>query len=198
MDLLLSNKRVLVTGSSRGIGYYIAKAFLSAGAKVMITGRDQESLKDAEKTLGEIGEVISYNGDMSSSTEIALALKVLEEKFGGVDVVVANVGDGSAGGIEISQEEWQTALQTNFVGAMVLVAKTTPLLIRQKGNIIFISSIAGVESIGASLPYGASKAALLRAMKGLAHELGSKGIRVNAIAPGNIFFPGGSWDRKLA
>lgn len=198
MDLLLSNKRVLITGSSKGIGFCIAKAFLSAGAKVMITGRDQTSLKNAEKILGKIGEVVAYNGDMTSATEITLALKVLLDQFGGVDIVIANVGDGSVGGIDISQEEWQAALQTNFVGAMMLIAQATPLLIKEKGNVVLISSIAGVESIGASLPYSTSKAALLSATKGLAHELGPKGVRVNAVAPGNIFFPGGRWERKLA
>ena len=198
MDLLLSNKSVLVTGSSKGIGYHIAKAFLTEGARVMITGRDRESLNIAEKSLEKIGEVISFCGDMTNSAEIDRAIVMAEKKFGGIDVVIANVGDGSVGGVEISQEEWHSALQTNFVGAMILVAKTTPLLIKQKGNIIFIASIAGVESMGASLPYGASKAALLSAMKGLAREIGPKGVRVNAIAPGNIFFPGGRWEQKLS
>lgn len=197
MDLLLSNKSVLVTGSSKGIGYAIAQAFLTEGAKVIITGRDQESLNKAEKSLEKIGEIVFYCGDMTSSIEIDRAIALAEKKFGGIDVVVANVGDGSVGGVDISEEEWYSALQTNFVGAMTLTAKTIPSLIDRKGNIIFISSIAGVESIGASIPYSSSKAALLSAMKGLARELGPKGVRVNAIAPGNILFPGGRWEKKL-
>lgn len=197
MNLLLSNKNVLVTGSSKGIGYAIAQAFLNEGAKVIITGRNQESLNKAEKSLEKIGEVISYCGDMTSSPEIDRAIVMAEKKFGGIDVVIANVGEGSARGVEISHEEWHSALQTNFVGAMILASKIIPSLIERKGNIIFISSIAGVESVGASIPYSASKAALLSTMKGLSHELGPKGVRVNAIAPGNILFSGGRWEKRL-
>lgn len=197
MDLLLKNKSVLVTGSSKGIGYYIARAFLSEGARVMVTGRDQERLMAAEESLNKTGQVISFCGDMTEPSAVEQAVAKTVKQFGGLDIVVANIGKGSVGGTDISLEGWQAALRDNFIGAMLLSSKAMPHLAERKGNIIFIASIAGVESIGASIPYSASKAALLSAMKGLAKEYGPQGIRVNAIAPGNILFPGGKWEQKL-
>lgn len=197
MDLGLKDKVVIVTGSSQGIGYGIAKSFLAEGAKVMVTGRDKDNLEKAVESLGKTDNLAHFCGDMTNSTEIEKAIKETVKHFGGLDVVVANVGKGFGGGLDLTTEEWQNTLQTNFVGAMLLAAQSLPHLKKTQGNIIFISSIAGVEAMGASVSYSAAKAAVIGGMKSLARELGPSGVRVNAIAPGNIKFAGGIWEKKV-
>jgi len=113
--------------------------------------------------------------------------------------VVANVGSGTApSGWDLSPDDWQAALTANLLGSMALARKAMSRLIaRGGGNITFVSSIAGVEAINAPIGYSAAKAAVLSAMKSLSRLVGPQGVRVNAVAPGNVLFPGGSWERKL-
>jgi 3-oxoacyl-[acyl-carrier protein] reductase len=202
MNLGLSGKVAFVSGSSRGIGRAIAAAFLAEGACVCITGRDSESLGLAENELAREFERAKFTtviSDLTSESEVDRALGHTRTVFGRIDAVVANVGMGGGQlGWETSLSEWATALQSNLLCAMLLASKSLPDLMVTKGALTFISSIAGSEAIGAPLPYSAAKAAVDSAMKSLSRLVGPAGVRVNAVAPGNVLFPGGSWDRKLA
>jgi len=202
MELGLANKSVIVSGSSRGIGLAIARSFLAEGSRVVLTGRDPTSLDTARAGLTQDygkDSITSHAGDMTDPDVIAATLNLGEKAFGGIDAVIANIGNGSGTqGWNLTQTDWQGMIQTNLTGSMLLASAAVPFL-KQRGNasITFISSIAGCEAIPAPIPYSAAKAALQHAAKNLARQLGSDGIRVNTVAPGNVLFPGGVWDRKL-
>ena len=199
MDLKLKNKIVLIAGSSKGIGFAIAQAFVNEGAKVAITGRDSESLEKACRMLSKGNDVLKIQGDMANPKTIDSALKKTASHFGKINIVIANVGSGTGKkGFDLKFEDWESMLSTNLFGSMMLASKSVSYLTKQNGSIIFISSIAGVETVGGPLPYTAAKAGLMHAMKQLSREVANKDIRVNAVAPGNIIFPGGRWEKNLA
>lgn len=202
MDLHLQDKVAFVSGSSRGIGLAIARAFLDEGASVSITGRDGESLEVARALLADSAHgdrVLAIQGDMVSRTNIKRALEETVSAFGGVDAVVANVGSGTAkGGWDLDEDDWSSVMALNLGGSTALASLSIPYLLeRGSGSLTFISSIAGAEAIGAPIPYGAAKAAIEMTMKSLSRLVGPQGVRVNALSPGNVLFPGGSWERKL-
>ena len=202
MDLSLNDKVAFIAGSSRGIGLAVAQAFLREGANIAISGRNPGSLDQARDLLtAEAGRdrVLAILGDMTRDAELERALGLVEATFGGLDAVVANVGSGTApSGWDLSPDDWQAALTANLLGSMALARKAmSHLIARGGGNITFVSSIAGVEAINAPIGYSAAKAAVLSAMKSLSRLAGPQGVRVNAVAPGNVLFPGGTWERKL-
>jgi len=204
MNLELSEKVVFVAGSSRGIGRSIAEALLSEGARVVITGRDQGALdatcSDLSSRFGA-ERILPYCGDFSIEATISAGFKATIQRFGHIDHLIANLGSGSGKpGWDQPPEEWHRLFEMNFFAATRLSQQVLPLLLanENKGSILFISSIVAVEATPAPLPYSAAKAALNNYAKNLARQLGPHGIRVNTIAPGNILFPGGSWERHLA
>lgn len=203
MDLALTNKVAFIAGASRGIGLAIARAFLREGARVVITGRNAESLSQAKsicKAEADPRQVLAICGDMTSRPEIDRALEETLTTFGGLDAVIANVGSGQAlGGWDLTAEDWQTVLNLNLVGSMALASASLSRLVgRGQGSLTLISSIAGIEAINAPVTYSAAKAAVQSATKTISRLVGPHGVRVNAVAPGNILFSGGSWERRLA
>ena len=203
MDLHLKDRIAFVAGSSRGIGKAIAAALLAEGACVVLTGRDETSLRAAEAELATPAQrdrVLAIPGDFGVSSTIALAYERTLAHFGRMDHLIANLGTGSGKpGWDQRAEEWQRLFELNFFASTRLTEAMLPYLLANSsgGSILFISSIVGVEATPAPLPYSAAKAALVNYSKNLARQLGSKNIRINTIAPGNIFFPGGSWERHL-
>ncbi len=119
--------------------------------------------------------------------------------WGRIDAVVAAVGNSSGpGGWNITLDDWRSSLGVNLLPSVMLAQSALPGLIDGGGSITFISSIAGCEALPAPLAYSSSKAALHSVMKSLSRIVGRNGVRVNAVAPGNILCPGGVWERKLA
>ena len=192
---------MFVAGSSRGIGKGIAAVFLNEGARVTITGRDARSVAEtcAALSTGRAGRVMSCVGDLSDPDAVREALHQTTQRWGAVDCLVCNIGSGTARtGWELARSDWDPVFRINFWAAAGLVEAFLPGMVKARsGNIVFISSIAGLESLGAPLPYGAAKAALEHFSKDLSRQVGKFGIRVNTVAPGNILFPDGSWQRKL-
>lgn len=221
MKLQLENKVAFVAGSSRGIGRAIAVALLAEGARVVLTGRDEESLRATQAKLAttQAGErLLALQGDFTHADTMARAMERTLAHFGRLDHLVANLGTGSGKpGWEQAEEEWQRLFEMNFFAAVRLTQGALPYLLRNepepgtalgtkqgehtasavRGSVLFISSIVAVEATPAPLPYSAAKAALNNYAKNLARQLGPQGVRVNTICPGNIFFPGGSWERHL-
>jgi 3-oxoacyl-[acyl-carrier protein] reductase len=203
MDLGLNNQVVFVAGSSRGIGKAIAASLLAEGACVVLTGRNEDSLRSAENELttpANQGRILAIHGDFSDVPTIDTAYRRTTQKFGRIDHLVGNLGTGSGTpGWDQSEDEWQRLFEVNFFASTRLTRAVLPYLLANPngGSILYISSIVALEATPAPLPYSAAKAALVNYSKNLARQLGPKKVRVNTIAPGNIFFPGGSWERHL-
>jgi 3-oxoacyl-[acyl-carrier protein] reductase len=202
MDLGLQDRIVFVAGSSRGIGLGIVQRFLDEGARVVVTGRDTEVLRATVFELaGRHGSdrVLAVAGDLMTRTGIAAALLEVEARWRFPDAIIANIGNGSSRpGWEVEPAEWERLFAVNFWSAVYLAEAALPRLVaRGTGSIVFITSIVGREAVNAPLPYSAAKAALIKYTKTLSRAVAGQGVQVNCIAPGNIYFPGGSWDRKL-
>lgn len=171
---------------------------LEEGARVCITGRDRERLHAAERELGAHGDVLAFEGDLSHAESVREAYAAIVKKWGKLDGLVANLGTGSGKpGWDQAEEEWERLFRLNFQASVRLAQGAIPLMLDRGGSIVFISSITGVEATPAPLPYSAAKGALINYSKNLARQVASKNIRVNCVAPGNILFPGGSWERHL-
>lgn len=201
MDLGLKGKRVLVTGSSRGIGFAIAKGFLSEKAKVVFTSRNQADLDSLKQKLtrefpDEI--FITHSCDFTISKSVRHLKADVLQLWGGLDILIANVGSGKSVNDPIPNEKhFNLVINNNFSPSVIAVREFLPLLVESKGNILFISSIAGIEAIGAPIDYSVAKSAIISFAKNLSCKIAEYGIRVNCIAPGNIYFKGGTWDEKL-
>ncbi len=200
MNLQLASAGVFVAGSSRGLGRAIAEAFLAEGARVAITGRDAPTVERARKELAEThGEtaVLGHAGDMSDTTELTTGIDRARAAFGRIDAAIANIGNGRLPASGVGEAAlWDRALHENLHAALALARVALPALRETGGSLTFIGSIAGCEALGAPPAYEAAKAALRHTAKALARQLGPSGVRVNIVAPGNIFAPGGTWDLK--
>lgn len=209
MDLELSGQVVAVTGSSRGIGKGIAAAFLKEGARVILTGRDVAALqkveRDFQKSYGP-DQIRSFPGDLQKAAVIEELYRTIQKNWSGVlDHLVLNIGTGrSVPPLQEDEAEWSRLLEINLLAASRGVRTLLPLLesralqARATPSIIFISSICGVEALGCPVAYAAAKSALISYAKNIARPLGPRGIRVNLISAGNVFFPGSTWEDKLA
>ena len=202
MDLGLQDKVVVVAGSTRGIGRAIAATFLDEGAVATISGRHASDVSATVKDLAAAagaGRVFGHVGDLSSTAGCEACVKAAQDRWGRLDVVVANIGDGAGTrGWDVGDEEWERRLDQNFYSAVRLARAALPAMTEAgSGSIVFISSIAGIEALDAPLPYTVSKAGLVPLARALARSLGPKNIRVNVVAPGNILCPGGTWATKM-
>lgn len=201
MDLGLKGKRVLVTGSSKGIGLAIAKGFLSEGAMVVLTSRSQRDLESLISKFEEeffYKKILAYACDFTQPEDIRHLKEYILKSWNGLDILVANVGKSESVADPIPAEEhFNAVFSQNFGTAVNVTREFFPLLKESKGSILFISSIAGMEVIGAPIDYSVAKTAVISFAKNLACKVAKYGVRVNCIAPGNVYFEGGTWGKKL-
>ncbi|WP_338465551.1 SDR family oxidoreductase [Novosphingobium sp. ZN18A2] len=201
MELGLQDKVIVVAGASRGIGLGIVEACLAEGARVALAARGADALRDVHERLAEkhgADRLWSMAGDMRETQAIETLLDRVEAEFGPVWGGVANVGlFPCPAGYDVDDETWAGGfaqnLDSSYRLARGLMRRMEP---REEGAILFISSIAGLASLGTPLTYGTSKAAMNHLSGELARTAGPMGIRVNTIAPGNIIFPGGDWEAR--
>lgn len=200
MNLGLANKRVLVTGSSRGIGFATAKGFLEEKSRVALTGRTRATLLARRKEMASVfppGQCLHFLCDFTVPARIAALRDRVERQWGGLDILVVNVGSGRSVQEPIpGPEQFRTVFSLNFESAVETARAFYPLLKKSQGNILFVSSIAGVEAIGAPVDYSVAKAGVIAFSKNLARKAAGDGVRVNTVAPGNVYFEGGTWDEK--
>jgi 3-oxoacyl-[acyl-carrier protein] reductase len=200
MNLEMLDRVALVAGSSRGIGKAIAAALLREGCRVCITGRDTPALDVAvqELRVSYGDKVLGIPGDFAQSSVIEAALSTVSRVWGRLDIVVANLGSGRGKpGWKQENDDWERLFGVNFFASVRLAQAAIPYMQAHGGNILFIASIVAVEATPAPLPYSAAKAALINYSKNLSRIVAADDIRVNCLAPGNVLFPGGSWEQHL-
>ena len=196
MQLDLAGKTALITGSSKGIGLAIAEALHAEGCKVALNSRNSEELA---KVTAHLSGATAVAGDVTQPAEARRVVAEVVKFFGKLDIVVCNVGSGqSVPPGEETPEEWQRVFGLNLWSTTNIVAAARDALADSNGVIVCISSICGLEVIvGAPVTYSAAKAALHAYVRGMARPLGKQGVRINAIAPGNILFEDSVWSHKL-
>ncbi|MBR0757021.1 SDR family oxidoreductase [Bradyrhizobium jicamae] len=198
MKLELDNRVALVVGASRGIGRAIAQALAAEGAKVALAARGADTLKTAAQEIG--GATSCHTADVTDPASAAALVREVEQRHGGIDVLVCNVGSGAS--VPPGQEtsaEWSRVISLNLFATTNMIEAARPVMARGSGEraIVCISSICGLAALGAPVTYSAAKAALNATVRGLARPLATEGIRINAVAPGNILAAEGTWERKL-
>ena len=185
-----------MTGSSRGIGRAIAQVLHDEGCQVMLNGRSADTLAQAASELLGASFV---DGDVTRPEEARRIIAEAKAVLGRLDILVCNVGSGRSvpPGAE-SHEEWLRVFAVNFWSATNVIEAAREMLTSSRGAIVCVSSICGLEVIpGAPVTYSAAKAALHAYVRGISRPLGKLGVRINAVAPGNIQFEGSAWSRKL-
>ena len=188
--MLLTDKTAVVTGGSRGIGRAIAVALAAEGAKVAVIYAGNAAA--AEETLSLIkeqgGEAVAMQCDVADDAAVSDMINAVKEQFGSVDILVNNAGitrDGLL--MRMKEGDWQTVLDTNLTGVFHCTKAVTKLMMKQRsGAIINITSVVGQTGNAGQANYAAAKAGMIGFTKSVAKELASRGIRVNAVAPGCI------------
>lgn len=203
MNLQLGGRVILIAGGSRGIGRGIAEACLAEDARVALVARGEADVRatarELETRFGE-GRVWTMAGDMRKTAVIEEALSRCEAELGPLWGAVANVGiHPCPPGFEVDDEVWEAGLEQNLGSAFRLARGALKRMAgRGEGSILLISSIAGLSAMGTPLTYGVSKAAVNHLGGELAKLGAPLGVRVNALAPGNILFPGGDWESRIS
>ncbi len=187
----LKFKVALITGGTKGIGYAVAESLLKQGIYVAITGRTEESAKDAAKQLNAYGNdlahAIGLASDVRSFESQQEVVKAVIKEFGKLDIVIANAGIGHFASIEdLSVEKWQETIDTNLTGAFFSLKASVEELIKNKGYYISISSLAGTNFFAGGAAYNASKFGLTGFSQAVMLDLRKHGVKVSTIMPGSV------------
>lgn len=188
MVLSLEGKTALITGGSKGIGFAIAKAYIEAGARVMLVARKAEALKAAATQLGGPDKALWMTGNVGKPEDAAAAVAATIEQMGGLDVLVNNAATNPWAGrtIDIDLPRWDKTMEVNLRGPLVWTQEAWRQTMKQNGGaIINVASVGAFVTSPALGTYGVAKSALVYLTKQLAAELAPK-VRVNCVAPGLI------------
>ena len=192
MDLGLKGRRAVVTGGTKGIGRAVADTFAAEGADVALCARHAGEVESAVAALKARGvRAFGQALDVADRKALSLWIASAAEQLGGIDVLVCNVSALAAGD---SDDTWDKQFRTDIMHSVHAVQAALPFLEKSDAaSVVLISSVSGFEVDFAAGSYGATKAALIHYAKGLSRQLAGKGIRVNAVSPGNTYFEGGFW-----
>jgi len=192
MDLKLNGHSAVITGATKGIGRAIAETLSDEGCNIAICARNEADVAAAVESIGSKNVKATGKAlDVADGDAFKAWIGEVAEELGGLDIFVSNVSGANAPG----DEGWKSQFDYNIMSAVHGVEACLPHLEKSaNGNVIMISTTAALEHFMNAGPYNAMKAGLLNYSGALAQELGTKGIRVNAISPGPIFIEGGSWD----
>jgi NAD(P)-dependent dehydrogenase (short-subunit alcohol dehydrogenase family) len=176
-----AGKVALITGGGTGIGAAVAKRFVADGGKVVLLGRRRDVLEQVAEPLG--GAVVA--GDAGNLKDVQAALACARERFGGLDVLIANAGGhGLGAALQTDDAAWAAAVHSNLTTAFVCVRECLPELIKRRGNVVVVSSIAGLFAGPGVVGYVTTKHALIGLTRSIARDYGPKGVRINALCPG--------------
>lgn len=184
------NKIVLVTGEGRGIGASIAKRFASEGAEVIVnySGNDEAAQKTVDEITATGGQAQKYKCSVNDSESVKVMIDEIIKKFGRIDILVNNAGitkDGLM--LRMTDEDFDRVIDVNLKGTFNCTKYVSKYMLKQKsGKIINISSVVGLSGNAGQVNYSASKAGIIGITKSAAKELSSRGITVNAVAPGYV------------
>jgi len=186
MDLSLKDKTILVTAASRGLGFSVAKSLVAEDASVVICGRDEPSLKHAIETLGKRARYVV--ADVSKKEDVSMLLDDIKSTNGKLDGLFVNAGGPPPGKFaDLSDDEWSAGFKLTLMSAIWLTRKALPLLkLSDTPSVLYSTSISVKQPIGNLLLSNAFRPAVIGMMRTLADEIGSDGIRVNAVCPGYI------------
>jgi 3-oxoacyl-[acyl-carrier protein] reductase len=186
----LENKVAFITGGSKGIGYGIAEALVKEGVKVAITSRSQASADKAALQLGRVGKDVAAVGigaDVRDAKAMQKAVDTVVQRWGGIDLLIANAGLGYFGSIEtLTAEDWTETIDTNLTGVFHTVKASLAALKKSKGYIITIASLAGTNFFAGGSAYNASKFGLVGFTQAIMLDLRNHGIKVTTIMPGSV------------
>lgn len=188
--MLLEGKKAIITGGARGIGKSIVERFLREGASVWFVDLNPSDFQsDYERIAGETGAAVAFKScNVADEEQVTTVVKEILDESGGVDVLVNNAGITRDGLIfRMSDENWRSVIDVNLTSAFYMSKVVARTMMQQRsGAIINVSSVVGVHGNGGQCNYSASKAGLIGLTKSLAKEIGARGVRVNAVAPGFI------------
>ena len=188
--MLLQGKTALITGAARGIGKAIALKFASEGANIAFTDLViDENARQTEQEIAAFGvKAKGYASNAADFEETEKVVNLVKEEFGSIDILVNNAGitkDGLM--MRMTESQWDAVINVNHKSAFNFIHACTPVMMRQRsGSIINMASVVGVHGNAGQCNYAASKAGLIALAKSIGQEMGSRGIRANAIAPGFI------------
>lgn len=185
----LQGKKAIITGGSRGLGKATALAFAKEGIDVAITGRDKARLEETVNELKALGVNATYAiFDVGNQNEVKTSVKQLVQDLGGVDILVNNAGIAAFGNfLEMDAEQWTAIMQTNVMGMYFVTREVLPFLIEKKqGDIINVSSTAGLSGNAGTSAYSASKFAVIGLSEALMKEVRKDNIRVCTLTPSTI------------
>lgn len=185
----LANKTALITGGSKGIGYGIAEVLMRQNMKVAVTSRSQKAADEAAARLNSagVGEAVGLGADVRDLQSQQDAVGRLINKWGSLDVLIANAGVGYFGSIEtLTPEQWQETIDTNLTGVFYSVKASLSALKKSKGYIITIASLAGTNFFAGGSAYNASKFGLVGFTQALMLDVRQAGIKVTTIMPGSV------------
>lgn len=179
----LDGKTAIIIGAGSGIGAATARLFGELGARTLLVGPEAASLE----TVATVANAAIYVGDASQRSDMAGAIALANDRYGSLDILVNCAGGGGNAPLgELSDAEWSKALATNLETARVSAASALPDLMKTRGSIVFVASLAGLRAVPGATGYIAAKHAVVGLMKAVAADYGPAGIRVNAVCPGLV------------
>jgi 3-oxoacyl-[acyl-carrier protein] reductase len=195
MDLGLKGLNAIVTGGTKGIGLRTADAFAKEGANVSICARNAGDVSETVADLAKAGvESFGQAIDVGEKAALEAWVDASAKELGGIDIVVASVSALAAA--EDNEASWKAEFEIDMMHTVRTVNASLPYLEKSRSpSIVIVSSVSGREIDFTTPAYGAIKAALIHYAQGLAYKLAPKGIRVNSVSPGNVYFKGGIWER---
>ncbi len=184
----LEGRVAVVTGAGTGIGAAVAERFVAEGARVVLVGRRPRPLLAVAAALGE--RALAVPADAAADAAMAEMAAAATERFGGIDILVANAGGPGVGtAADIPDEAWERSWRDNVTTCLVAARACLPQLIERRGCVVVVSSIAGLAAAPESVGYVSAKHGLIGLARSMARDFGSRGVRVNTVCPGWVRTP---------